>query len=110
MPGSITSLAFSLDGAILAGGGLNGNIRLWNVNTGEHKTTLIGHVSRGEKSLVQFLMKKSSPAQVQTAPSVCGIQTLVNTRRHSLGIKGPFGACCSVRMAKSSQRKVEVHA
>ena len=39
----VYSLSFSLDGKTLASGGLDKTIRIWTVDTGEHKKTLRGH-------------------------------------------------------------------
>ena len=39
----VLALAFSPDGHTLASGSRNGNIRLWNTDTGEYKLTLEGH-------------------------------------------------------------------
>lgn len=41
--GSVTVIAFSPDGKILASGGKEGTIRLWDVVTGEQKKQLTGH-------------------------------------------------------------------
>lgn len=41
----LDSVTFSPDGQILASGGSDGDIYLWNVETGEHKRTLTGYNS-----------------------------------------------------------------
>jgi WD40 repeat protein len=41
--GIVQSLAFSSDGTMLASGGNDGSIRLWQVPSGQLKTTLLGH-------------------------------------------------------------------
>ncbi|ELR98065.1 DnaJ domain-containing protein [Gloeocapsa sp. PCC 73106] len=42
-PSSISALAFSKNGELLATGDTDGNIRLWEVATGDNKSTLTGH-------------------------------------------------------------------
>lgn len=44
--GVVWCLDFSPDGSVLASGGLDNNIRLWNASTGDLLRTLEGHTSR----------------------------------------------------------------
>lgn len=44
----ITSVAFSPDGTLLAGGGITSTVWLWDVGTGTHLATLSGHPTRVE--------------------------------------------------------------
>ena len=43
---AVHSVAFSQDGKTLASGSSDQTIRLWDVDTGEHKDTFLGHTSR----------------------------------------------------------------
>ena len=43
--GSVTALAFSDDGALLVSGGDDKTVRIWDFETGELRSTLLGHTS-----------------------------------------------------------------
>lgn len=65
---SVSGLAFSTDGTILASGSLDGTIRLWNPRTGRCLTTLPGHME--ETSGVAFSPDGRTLASVNLRNSI----------------------------------------
>ena len=51
---TLYSIAFSPDSCTVAGGDRNGTVHLWDVTSGELKTTLTGHSERFDRSVVAF--------------------------------------------------------
>ena len=63
--GGVSSLAFSSDGSLIASAGADKTVRVWDFNTGELRSTLVGH-----KSAVSSVVFSRESADRQTITSM----------------------------------------
>ena len=95
-----SSIAFSPDGKILASGGYDNEVHLWNVSTGARLSTFMG-IHKESMVLLSVQMDAHSPVEVRTTHFVCGISLQVRIK--NANSQDPSLALLSVLMARHSQ-------